>query len=169
MIINDVERLTDAGIMSYLIQTYKKLNTLHFQTESEPTILSIDDLAFGFNIWLRFCGSSLVAFLVEMLLNTKFCRKLTISLKCSKFKKIKFAKVHQRLENKCQKSNKNQKPSQELVKKFKVKRNKTENEVEIDNSLRYLKSVDSTIAEEELEPFGEMLTDKHKPINFINL
>jgi hypothetical protein len=171
VIINDVERLTDTGIMSYLIKNHRKSYTQFLQTESEPTVLNIEDLAFGFNIWLGFCGTSLAAFLAEMLLDTKLCRKYSKFLKSLKFRKMKFAKVHQSVEKKCQYCYKNQKLSQELIEKFKVKKIKTENDVETKNSTEeppeltesssnsHLNAEHSKIKELEHALFGELISD----------
>ena len=58
MIKSVVDRLIDTGVVKYLARTRMKLK--YPNPESEPTVLSIDDLMFGFNIWLGFCGISLI-------------------------------------------------------------------------------------------------------------
>lgn len=79
-IIND---LVPTGVMNYLIENYYTKRWKLEKIEKEPKVLSMDDLAFGFNIWLVFCVVTVVAFLGEIL--HKYTRK---------YKKITFAKIH---------------------------------------------------------------------------
>ena len=80
-IIND---LIPTGVMNHLIENHytKKINFL--KTEKDPQVLSVDDLLFGFNIWLGSCLISLIVFIVENLLK---CRKTTL-------RPLKYAKVY---------------------------------------------------------------------------
>lgn len=66
MIEKTVDSLIDTGILSYLIE--KDIGTkLKFdQAENEPKVLNMDDLSFGFNIWLGCCVLSAAGFLIEL-------------------------------------------------------------------------------------------------------
>lgn len=59
-----VNSLVDTGIMKYLVDFY--LNRVgYLKVFDIPKVLKLDDLEFGFNIWLAFCGFSLLAFMME--------------------------------------------------------------------------------------------------------
>lgn len=78
-----VNRLIDAGIIKFILSKYHKINTKPLEDDDGPKILSLNDLAFGFNIWLGFCALSIVALILEKvfeLVNTP--------------RRIKFAKIH---------------------------------------------------------------------------
>jgi len=125
MIKNTVDRLTDTGIMSHLVTTRVLVRIKYPQDEPEPKILNIDDLLFGFNIFLGFCGISGLIFVVELILGTLVCRKnLSFHLLRKKLrnKKIKFAKVHPMNTIVCLICFEHHKLSLKLIKKFKTKK-----------------------------------------------
>lgn len=53
------------GIMNHLVEKHFIKSWKYEKIEYEPYILSIEDLAFGFNIWLCFCLISIIAFIAE--------------------------------------------------------------------------------------------------------
>ncbi|CAG9801201.1 unnamed protein product [Chironomus riparius] len=60
-----IDRFIPTGIMNHLIENYY-IKKLKFETiQMKPEILSLDDLAFGFNIWLCACLVSVFGFIVE--------------------------------------------------------------------------------------------------------
>jgi len=80
---NVIDDLIPTGVMNHLIEKYYTKTWKFAKVGKEPQILTLDDLAFGFNIWLGFCLLSLVGHVAEHLV-----RFIT------KPKKLKFAKVH---------------------------------------------------------------------------
>lgn len=112
-VIND---LIPTGIMNHLIENHytKKINFA--KVENQPQVLNVDELLFGFKIWLASCLTSVIAFIGESLM---MCFK-------SKYRTLKFAKVHpsnERLEFfQC-------KLKLELINKFRVKSSEELNEV----------------------------------------
>ena len=125
MLKNVVDRMTDAGVMAHLMKT-KLFNTRSYpKPESEPNVLNIDDLLFGFNIWAGFCGISGFAFVIETILGIKSCRKILIFdylKKRFKFKKVKFAKVHQSKDLKCSNCSETQGVKSEMLQKIRIKK-----------------------------------------------
>lgn len=87
-----VDRLTDAGIMKYLIDTYIYERRELLQPASEPQVLYVEDLMFGFNIWIGFCIVCGVVFFIEILLGIRWLRKRILSI-FKKYKKVKYAKT----------------------------------------------------------------------------
>ncbi|CAG9810205.1 unnamed protein product [Chironomus riparius] len=83
ILVNVIESLIPTGIMNFLIEKYYTKKWKFPKIEKEPKVLTLDDLAFGFNIWLGCCLLSLVGHVAE-----HFVRFVT------KPKKLKFAKVH---------------------------------------------------------------------------
>ena len=65
MIENTVDSLIDTGVISYLIENEIGKKIKFGQPNSEPSVLSMNDLSFGFNIWLGFCVLSVVSFVIE--------------------------------------------------------------------------------------------------------
>ena len=63
-----VDMLIDSGVMRYYTENYytKKIVLETFQ--SSPEVLLVNDLSFGFNIWLGFCCLSVVIFVVEIMM-----------------------------------------------------------------------------------------------------
>jgi len=146
MIKDTVDKLTDTGVIRYLIKTRVLIRRKYPQDEPEPKILNIDDLLFGFNIFLGFCLISGLGFIVELILGTLVCRKnLNFHLLRKKLrnKKIKFAKVHPMNTIVSLICFEHQKLSLELIRKFKAK--KTDSQI-ID-------------LEEDLGFFGEKVID----------
>lgn len=103
-----IDRLIDTGVMKYLAENYytKELKFLKFK--SEPKVLSVDDLAFGFNIWLWVCCVSVSAFIAELIVSKWKSRK-----------KLKYAKVHPIEINSI---NQKKKANPETLMKFRVKK-----------------------------------------------
>lgn len=68
-----MQNLISAGIAQYLEKFYTDLDYPRYQEENgkEPVVLSIDDLNFGFVIWLVASGVSVMAFICEILHNCK--------------------------------------------------------------------------------------------------
>jgi hypothetical protein len=63
-----MQRLIPMGIAQYMLEFH---TWMHFRTDinkpsNEPNVLTIDDLDFGFQIWLGTCGISVIAFIVEI-------------------------------------------------------------------------------------------------------
>ena len=78
-----VDSLIPTGIMKYLVDTYYT-KKLQFETfEEGPRVLSVDDLLFGFNIWLGCCLFSFLTYLAEKLFQF-----------ISQPRKVQFYKVH---------------------------------------------------------------------------
>jgi len=84
MLKNVIDNLIPTGIMNHLIETHYTRKWKFEKFEDGPKVLSLDDLIFGFNIWLGCCLISFISFILEQVLRI--------------FKKqprvIKFAKVH---------------------------------------------------------------------------
>lgn len=59
------KQFSETGLLKELVSRYlrdlKKLNV-----DNYPKVLLVDDLSFGFVIWLVSCGISIVAFLIEI-------------------------------------------------------------------------------------------------------
>lgn len=124
MIMNISDRMIETGITKFItdneVLKFKKLPP----EQSEPNVFSVDDLAFGFNIFLGFCGLSVAAFVVEVIFGIKKCRKnlsFGVLIKKLKYRTLKFAKVHRDEEHECLKCFEEQKLTQNLLKQFKVK------------------------------------------------
>ena len=125
MIKNVVYNLIDTGVVAYLVDNRVLIRQKFSNPESEPNVLNIDDLMFGFNIWLGFCGISGLAFVIEMFLGIKSCRKslgFDYLKKRFKFKKVKFAKVHQSNDLKCSNCNETQEVKSEMLLKIRIKK-----------------------------------------------
>lgn len=82
MFIKILDNLIPTGVLKYLIEEHYTKKWKFAKVEKGPKILAVDDLAFGFNIWLGSCLVSTLGFIVEIFI--KFMRKPT---------KIKYAKV----------------------------------------------------------------------------
>jgi hypothetical protein len=141
MIENTVDRLIDTGVISHIIKTRVLYVKKYPKDESEPKILNVDDLLFGFNIFLGFCGISGLVFCFELALGIKVCRKnMSIHLLRMKFsnRKVKHAKVHPMNTIISLICFKRQKLSLELIDKFKVKQLDLDNVDEIEVDLGFL-------------------------------
>ena len=104
-----IHNFIPTGIMNYLLENYYTKKWKFRKIEKEPKVLNLDDLAFGFNIWLGFCGISFVPFIFEMA--TKFRNRPR--------KKVKNAKIHPDLSALSCDFGSNLGP--ELIEKFRVK------------------------------------------------
>lgn len=65
-----IERFIQAGITKYLFEYQcflEKATKVNEKTLKGPEVLSIDDLRFGFIIWLSACGVTLIVFMSELL------------------------------------------------------------------------------------------------------
>lgn len=85
-----IQKLLPTGILeqSYKFHfeyLYKDKDPIVFM----PQVLTFDDLSQGFFIWLSACGISVIAFIIEIILNA--FNKLRRS---RKLKKIKYCKIH---------------------------------------------------------------------------
>ncbi|CAG9803589.1 unnamed protein product [Chironomus riparius] len=67
MIEQTTNRLIDTGIMKYLIEHIATENIRIKKSNVLPKVLSLEDLLFGFNIWIGFCCLSLASFIFEIL------------------------------------------------------------------------------------------------------
>jgi len=83
MLMKVIDNLIPTGIMNHLIEKYYTKKWKFVKIGKEPQVLKLDDLAFGFNIWLGFCLLSIVGHVAEHLVRF-----------VTKPKKLKFAKVH---------------------------------------------------------------------------
>ena len=91
MLFKTVNSLIDTGIIKHLTDDYLRKKKF-FKIEEQTKVLSLNDLSFGFIIWLCFCGISFGAFILEM----------TKKHKPKKVPKLfKFAKVHPYVDNCC--------------------------------------------------------------------
>jgi hypothetical protein len=97
MIKDTVDKLTDTGVVRHLIKTRVLIRRKYPQDEPEPKVFDVDDLLFGFNIFLGFCGICVIVFCVEVILGIKVCRtNLSFDRLRKKFsnKKEKCAQIH---------------------------------------------------------------------------
>lgn len=81
--------LIDTGVMKHIVKTVLRDNIKLKNEEESSKIFSMDDLSFGFNIWIGFCVISSLSFVLEILL-------LRFKIKHMKIfhgKRIKFAKI----------------------------------------------------------------------------
>ena len=80
---NVINSLIPTGIMSYLVEKHYTRKWKFEKIQKEPKVLSLDDLLFGFNIWIGCCLISCLALIAE---------KVRKSIK--KPKVVKFLKTH---------------------------------------------------------------------------
>ena len=83
MLKKTIDKLIDTGVMKHLVDNHYLMRKKFGKTQKGPKVLNMNDLSFGFNIWLGFCLISIAAFVAEKIF------KLT-----RKPREIKFAKVH---------------------------------------------------------------------------
>ncbi|CAG9810472.1 unnamed protein product [Chironomus riparius] len=64
-----LDKVIPAGIPQYLFDYYKSLLFKKFDRieDKSPKVLAVDDLGFGFVLWLCACGISVVGFLLELM------------------------------------------------------------------------------------------------------
>lgn len=86
-----IDRMIEGGIMNVLVEKHylKRRNTK--KAKNDPKVLKLDDLGFGFEIWLGFCFISTAAFVAEII----------SKMKKRKFVKTKYAKVYPKTTNGC--------------------------------------------------------------------
>ena len=63
----ETQQLTSAGIMNYLVNLVYN-NRFLFTSEKEWKVLSIENLRFGFVIWLYSCAVTVVVFVAEVII-----------------------------------------------------------------------------------------------------
>jgi len=93
-----VQQLTDTGIVNNWVKTVLQTK-IKMEKVKNAKVLLVNDLSFGFVIWLVSCGISVVIFACEMI-QTIRVSKLTMQAYKNKeivkkrYRKIEFAKVH---------------------------------------------------------------------------
>ena len=88
---NIIDNLIPTGIMSHLIETHYTRKWKFEKFEDGPKVLSLDDLVFGFNIWLGCCLTTFVVFIVEQIRRIK--SKMFCIIKDS-MEKVTFPKIN---------------------------------------------------------------------------
>jgi len=83
MLFKIVDDFIPTGIMNHLIEKYYTKKWTFRKVGKDPRVLTVNDLAFGFNIWLGSCLLSFLAFLAELVV--RFMKRP---------RKIKHAKVY---------------------------------------------------------------------------
>jgi len=74
-----VERLTENGILMHMIEEWRDFKQLQpEQTEKEPEVLTLEQLAIGFKLFLISLGASAFSFAIEIII--LFIRKLKMRL-----------------------------------------------------------------------------------------
>lgn len=65
-----MQRFVPMGIIQYMLEfhTWMKFKTDINKPSSEPAVLSMDDVAFGFYICMGACGLSIAAFVIEKII-----------------------------------------------------------------------------------------------------
>ena len=125
-----VDRLTDTGVIRHLINTRVLMLKKYPKDESEPKILSLEDLSYGFNIFLGFCLISGLIFIVELILGLKFCRKnMSFNHLRKKLRntKIKFTKVKPMNTIECLIFARIPQENLDVLSKFRIRKNPVEN------------------------------------------
>ncbi|KAL7050120.1 hypothetical protein ACKWTF_003962 [Chironomus riparius] len=64
---NVIDNLIPTGVMKHLIENYYTKKWKFEKLEDEPKVLSLDDLIFGFNIWLGCCLITIIVFFAEQI------------------------------------------------------------------------------------------------------
>lgn len=93
-----VQQLTDTGIVNNLVKTVL-MTKIKMEKVKNAKVLLVNDLSFGFVIWLMSCGISVVIFACEMIktIRVSQLRMQTYENKeivRNRYTKIEFAKVH---------------------------------------------------------------------------
>jgi len=89
---NTVQQMTSAGILQRMIEMEIGREN-KFDINTDPEKLNIEQLCFGFFIWLGFCGISLATFVLELFV-WMLVRIIKQQMRKSKTVKLKFAKIH---------------------------------------------------------------------------
>ncbi|CAG9811190.1 unnamed protein product [Chironomus riparius] len=81
---NVLEKIIPAGIPEYLLNYYKLFLFKKYERllDKSPKVLTVDDLGFGFVLWLCACGISMIGFLLEL---SAFKMRRTINNCCGIF------------------------------------------------------------------------------------
>jgi len=87
---NVIDNLIPTEIMSHLIETHYTRKWKFEKFEDEPKVLSLDDLVFGFNIWLGCCLITFVVFIAEQIkrIKSKMCSGIKDNMENVTFPKI---------------------------------------------------------------------------------
>lgn len=91
-----VQQLTSAGIMQWMINKQVGLK-LKFETQKDPTKLTVESLSFGFVIWLGCCGICVATFVCEFCFCVKLKRNFENLIKIMKnrpTRKVKLRKMY---------------------------------------------------------------------------
>jgi hypothetical protein len=83
MLKNIIDNLIPTGIMKYLVENFYTKKRRFEKPAVGPQVLTINDLLFGFKIWIGSFLLALLAFIGENFARLK-----------KKYRKVKFAKVH---------------------------------------------------------------------------
>lgn len=113
-----IDKLIPTGVMDYLIKEHYTKKWKFQKSKKKPNVLNIDNLGFGFNIWLGFCMISFIGFMAELL-----------SKRFRKPKKIKYAKIYPSSEIETTEFSCLLGPK--LIKKFKIKTNSESDEEKV--------------------------------------
>lgn len=135
MIKDTVDKLTDTGIVKHLIKTRVLIRRKYPEDEAEPKILTIEDLLFGFNIFLGFCFICGFIFVIEVILGMKICRtnmSWQILRKKLTTKAMKFAKVHPMTTIESLVFSRSQTKADKILEKFRIKKKSFVEEAPID-------------------------------------
>ena len=95
---NAAQQLFEAGVMNNLVMRILRTK-FKIEKVKNAKVLLVNDLSFGFVIWLVSCGISIVIFGCEMIQMIKVSKFRTRKYKSKiigerNYKKIEFAKVH---------------------------------------------------------------------------
>lgn len=82
-----IDRLVDTGVMGYLTKEHYVKELKFYKPKTGPKVLTVEDLSFGFNIWLAACLLSAIVLIFEKVRIVFRPRKEAV-------KKLKFLKVH---------------------------------------------------------------------------
>lgn len=68
LIEDTLQLMIPAGIPQYLFEHHRwlKFGKVHVNRKVGPNVLSVDDLSFGFVVWVCCCGISAIIFCVEL-------------------------------------------------------------------------------------------------------
>ncbi|KAL7023577.1 hypothetical protein ACKWTF_012686 [Chironomus riparius] len=116
MIEQTTNRLVDTGVMKYLLGLVIKEHVMIEKPNSLPNVLNLQNLSFGFNIWIGFFCISILIFILEIL-----SLKFQIKRRQKLFGKIRYEKIWPAKQNK---SSGDVELKLETLRYFKVKSNK---------------------------------------------
>jgi hypothetical protein len=90
MIEQTTNRFIDTGVMNYLLKAFLKEKINIKKSGDPPKVLTLEDLSFGFNIWIGFCIISIVSFILESLFALLYIQWKRINIK----KINRYAKIY---------------------------------------------------------------------------